>query len=268
MASILLGEDSLYPDQYDASLLGGIPRNPSAHKMLGMDVWNAYELSWLAANGLPQVAIAEFSFDAANPNIVESKSFKYYLNSLNQSYFESVEALSRCLKADLSAVAGGVVLVDIYDVADEALGFEPIPGHCIDTEAYERNSRDGVADVSLLKKDGGQPQVHEQLYSHLFKSNCPVTGQPDWATVWIEYEGEKIDRASLLAYIVSYRKHQGFHESCVEGIYCDLMSRFELKSLAVYARYTRRGGLDINPLRASENLAQAIRLPFGRTLRQ
>lgn len=266
---IKLGELSEYSDTYNPAFLQPIPRAASRGAVFadvvpfsGVDVWTSFELSWLNSRGVPQVAIAEFRFDCFSENIIESKSFKYYLNSFNQTVFDSVEAVEACLLCDLSRAAKGKVSVDIFDM-NTSFSSEMLPGQCVDQLDCEVTQYS--ADDGLLIVDEDKTVEHAQLYSHLLKSNCPVTGQPDWATVWIEYSGPEIQADAFLTYVVSYRQHQDFHENCVEKIYADIMTRCECSELSVYARYTRRGGLDINPFRSS---CDARELPFGRLLRQ
>ncbi|HCE9326954.1 TPA: NADPH-dependent 7-cyano-7-deazaguanine reductase QueF [Pseudomonas aeruginosa] len=258
-----LGKTSEYVSSYTPSLLFPISRTAkwaelglSAETLpyRGVDIWNCYELSWLTPAGKPVVAIGEFSIPADSPNIIESKSFKLYLNSLNQSAFDSREALRAVLQKDLSAAAGapvGVRLRSLDEVAEEGIG--RLPGRCIDeldiaVDGYEQPRPE------LLRCDAGQI-VEEQLYSHLLKSNCPVTGQPDWGTLVVDYRGPALDPASLLAYLVSFRQHQDFHEQCVERIFLDLQRLLRPQALSVYARYVRRGGLDINPYRSLAEVA-------------
>lgn len=247
-----LGKTSEYVSSYTPSLLFPISRTAkwaelglSAETLpyRGVDIWNCYELSWLTPAGKPVVAIGEFSIPADSPNIIESKSFKLYLNSLNQSAFDSREALRAVLQKDLSAAVGapvGVRLRSLDEVAEEGIG--RLPGRCIDeldiaVDGYEQPRPE------LLRCDAGRI-VEEQLYSHLLKSNCPVTGQPDWGTLVVDYRGPALDPASLLAYLVSFRQHQDFHEQCVERIFLDLQRLLQPQALSVYARYVRRGGLD------------------------
>ncbi|HHX0956277.1 TPA: NADPH-dependent 7-cyano-7-deazaguanine reductase QueF [Pseudomonas aeruginosa] len=258
-----LGKTSEYVSSYTPSLLFPISRTAkwaelglSAETLpyRGVDIWNCYELSWLTPAGKPVVAIGEFSIPADSPNIIESKSFKLYLNSLNQSAFDSREALRAVLQKDLSAAAGapvGVRLRSLDEVAEEGIG--RLPGRCIDeldiaVDGYEQPRPE------LLRCDAGRI-VEEQLYSHLLKSNCPVTGQPDWGTLVVDYRGPALDPASLLAYLVSFRRHQDFHEQCVERIFLDLQRLLQPQALSVYARYVRRGGLDINPYRSLAEVA-------------
>ncbi|HCL3998543.1 NADPH-dependent 7-cyano-7-deazaguanine reductase QueF [Pseudomonas aeruginosa] len=258
-----LGKTSEYVSSYTPSLLFPISRTAkwaelglSAETLpyRGVDIWNCYELSWLTPAGKPVVAIGEFSIPAGSPNIIESKSFKLYLNSLNQSAFDSREALRAVLEKDLSAAAGapvGVRLRSLDEIAEEGIG--RLPGRCIDeldiaVDGYEQPRPE------LLRCDAGRI-VEEQLYSHLLKSNCPVTGQPDWGTLVVDYRGPALDPASLLAYLVSFRQHQDFHEQCVERIFLDLQRLLRPQALSVYARYVRRGGLDINPYRSLAEVA-------------
>ncbi|KRW65505.1 NADPH-dependent 7-cyano-7-deazaguanine reductase QueF [Stutzerimonas stutzeri] len=255
-----LGKSSAYVATYSPHLLFPIPRAPKWAELgltaetlpyQGVDLWNCYELSWLLPSGKPVVAIGEFEIPADSPNIIESKSFKLYLNSLNQSVFESREALVKVMVDDLSAAAGqpvGVRLRTLDEVAAE--GVAPLPGRCIDDldvaiEHYDHpQSR-------LLVCDAGR-MVEETLHSHLLKSNCPVTGQPDWGSVVVEYSGAALQAESLLTYLVSFRQHADFHEQCVERIFLDLQHLLQPEKLTVYARYVRRGGLDINPYRSTE----------------
>ena len=253
-----LGKETEYPERYDPSLLFAIARDAGrAHLSMqphpawhGADIWNAYELSWLNAKGKPQVALARFSFAADSTHIIESKSFKLYLNSLNQTALPDSDALLTALRQDLSTAANGqvnVTLFDAADFADQALG--ELDGTLLDTLDIDVSVYH--PDPTLLRADASQSR-HETLRSNLLKSNCPVTGQPDWGSLQIEYTGAAIDHASLLEYIVSYRGHNGFHEQCVEQIFCDIMQACAPQALTVYARYTRRGGLDINPWRSTE----------------
>ena len=255
-----LGKSSDYVATYSPYLLFPIPRAPKWAELgltaetlpyQGVDLWNCYELSWLLPSGKPVVAIGEFEIPADSPNIIESKSFKLYLNSLNQSVFASREALSKVMVDDLSAAAGkpvGVRLRTLDEVAAE--GVAALPGRCIDD-----------LDVTIEHYDHPQPELltcdagrvlEESLHSHLLKSNCPVTGQPDWGSVVVEYRGAALQAESLLAYLVSFRQHADFHEQCVERIFLDLQRLLQPEKLTVYARYVRRGGLDINPYRSTE----------------
>ena len=267
-----LGKSSAYVATYSPEQLFPIPRAPKWAELGltaetlpygGVDIWNCYELSWLLPSGKPVVAIGEFSIPADSPNIIESKSFKLYLNSLNQSVFESRQALVDVMARDLSAAAGkpvGVRLRKLDEVAEE--GIAALDGLCIDDLDVTIEDYDSPR-PELLRSDSGR-QVEERVYSHLLKSNCPVTGQPDWGTVVIEYRGAALDQGSLLAYLVSFRQHADFHEQCVERIFLDLQRVLRPDRLSVHARYVRRGGLDINPYRSTHDV-----LPDnGRQVRQ
>ncbi len=253
-----LGKASDYVATYTPSLLFPIPRTAKWAELgltaqtlpyQGVDLWNCYELSWLTPSGKPRVAIGEFAIPADSPNIIESKSFKLYLNSLNQTPFASRAELSALLQADLSAVAGAPVAVRVRTLSEvEEEGVARLPGVCIDE-----------LDVSIQDYHQPQPQLlqcepqqedRQNLHRQLLRSNCPVTGQPDWGSVVVEYTGAALDHASFLRYLVSFRQHADFHEQCVERIFLDLLRVLQPQALSVYARYVRRGGLDINPYRS------------------
>lgn len=255
-----LGKATVYANQYDASLLFPIPRAGAREQIgigaplpfFGTDIWNAYELSWLNARGKPQIAIATFYVPAESPNIVESKSFKLYLGSFAQTAFESADAVRDALKRDVSAACGASVTVRLATPAEfrkpqmdelDGLSLDRLD---LDAHVYE-------TDPSFLTASHGEAPVEETLVTDLLKSNCPVTGQPDWGSVQIHYVGAPIDHAGLLRYIISFRNHTGFHEQCVERIFVDILRACQPVKLAVYARYTRRGGLDINPFRTNYN---------------
>lgn len=254
-----LGKSSEYVSQYTPELLFPIPRATKwaelgleAGKLpyRGVDYWNCYELSWLTPSGKPVVAIGEFAIPADSPNIIESKSFKLYLNSLNQSAYASQAEVEQVLARDLSACAGAPVAVRVRSLDTVAAeGVAALPGRCVD-ELEIAVSDYAHPRPELLRCAAGEI-VEETLYSHLLKSNCPVTGQPDWGTLVVEYRGPRLDAASLLAYVVSFRQHQDFHEQCVERVFLDLQRLLQPQSLTVYARYVRRGGLDINPYRST-----------------
>ena len=268
-----LGEKTVYKQQYDASLLFPIARSQSRQQlnvpdiMRGEDRWTAFEVSWLDSQGKPQVRVAEFILDSDSPNIIESKSFKLYLNSFNQTVFESERQVKQCLSADLSAAAGAPVTASLMPLHyAQPVGLqEPIGIYLDDLDVQ---ITDYQPNPQLLTIDT-HARSNEVLYSHLLKTNCPVTDQPDWATVFIEYAGAAIDHSALLTYIISFREHQDFHENSVERIFCDLQHQCQPERLAVYARYTRRGGLDINPLRSSYPAGQSLLEANGlRTIRQ
>jgi 7-cyano-7-deazaguanine reductase len=263
LEATLLGKHTDYVSVYTPSLLCPISRAESRQSLglsegdelpfLGVDIWTAFELSWLNAKGLPQVAVAEFHFSCASPNIVESKSFKLYLNSFNQTVFNSFEDVARTLEADLSTACGAPVMVELMSLSQAAAkGMGHFTGECLDGLDVQIEHYHPAPE--LLGVAASDEVVHRSVYSDLLKTNCPVTGQPDWASVFIQYRGREIDQKSLLQYLVSFREHQDFHEHCVERIYMDIMERCQPDSLQVYARYTRRGGLDINPFRSSESV--------------
>ncbi len=258
-----LGKSSEYPEKYDPSLLFPIARQIGRDYLsiqphptwVGEDIWRAFEVSWLNQKGKPQIAILTFTIPANSSHIIESKSFKLYLNSFNQEKMEWAELHHR-LETDLSHAAGAQISIQREEAATPlapttsspslpALNAISIDNLDVECSVYEPTA-------SLLKADSSRI-VKETLISELLKSNCPVTSQPDWGTVVISYEGPAIDHAALLQYIVSFRGHNGFHEQCVEQIYCDILQQCKPHSLEVHARYTRRGGLDINPRRASPN---------------
>jgi 7-cyano-7-deazaguanine reductase len=259
-----LGKASAYVDQYDASLLFPLPRETKRHEIgihgilpfLGADLWTAFELSWLNLRGKPQVALAHITIPCESTHIVESKSFKLYLNSFNNSRFASVDVVRDRIRDDVSAAiwhgapvrASAGVRVLTHELFDCETVHE-LDGLCIDrldVDCTEYQPAPQLLGAALDEKP-----VEETLVSHLLKSNCLVTGQPDWGSVQIRYSGPQIDQAGLLQYIVSFRNHNEFHEQCVERMYVDIMARCKPTKLSVYARYTRRGGLDINPWRTS-----------------
>ncbi|WP_105167765.1 NADPH-dependent 7-cyano-7-deazaguanine reductase QueF [Pseudoalteromonas sp. T1lg23B] len=267
----LLGKTTEYASHYDATLLHPIARklnrdqigvDESALPFKGEDSWTGYELSWLNLKGKPQVAVASFVFPCQSSHIIESKSFKLYLNSFNQSKFASAEAVQSILTRDLSKAANTQVNVTLYQADDYAcLPFTQMPGECIDELDIEVNIYSPQANIL---KGTGVNRVTETLHSHLLKSNCLITSQPDWASIVISYTGTQICRESLLRYLISFRSHNEFHEQCVERIYCELMNTFSFEKLDVYARYTRRGGLDINPYRSSEQDQTAFQIRTNR----
>ena len=269
---LTLGKSTDYRDNYDASLLQGVPRSLNRDPLdlkadnlpfHGADIWTLYELSWLNANGLPQVAVGHVELDYTSVNLIESKSFKLYLNSFNQTRFGSWEDVRHTLERDLSACAQGDVTVSLYRL-DEIEG-QPIAhfhGTCIDNQDIEIDNYQFNADYLL--NSTGSKSVEETLVSHLLKSNCLITHQPDWGSIQIQYRGRKIDREKLLRYLVSFRHHNEFHEQCVERIFNDILRFCQPEKLSVYARYTRRGGLDINPWRTNTDFTPAT----GRLVRQ
>ncbi len=273
-----LGRTSAYADQYDASLLFPLPRQPKrdeigitgAPPFFGADLWTAFELSWLNLRGKPQIAIAHVTVPCETPNIIESKSFKLYLNSFNNTRFAEAAEVQARLRADLSeavwrgsdrpaTVGVKLVLPELFD-REPVQEFDGLLLDRLDVECTQYTPA-----PELLQANHAEAPVTETLTSHLLKSNCLVTGQPDWGSVRIQYSGAQIDQAGLLQYLVSFRNHNEFHEQCVERIFMDVWTRCRPIKLSVYARYTRRGGLDINPLRTSH--PQALP-PNVRTARQ
>ena len=254
-----LGKPTTYKTEYDPQLLCPFPRQikrdvigiTDALPFSGYDIWNAFELSWLNAKGKPIVAMGEFHIPCESPYLIESKSFKLYLNSFNQTRFGDFSAIEEQMVVDLSASTGATVQIRLLD-SDQFITeqLQSFPGRCIDDLDIEINKYS--LDPSLLENSTDpQQQVTEELHSHLLKSNCLVTNQPDWGSVLIRYHGSKIDPEALLRYLISFRQHNEFHEQCVERIFIDLMRYCQPEKLTVYARYTRRGGLDINPFRSN-----------------
>ena len=269
LKSLKLGQKTEYASQYDRTLLQPVPRALNRDGLgitqnqpftIGADIWTAYEISWLNEKGLPQVAIADIYLDYQSQNLIESKSFKLYLNSFNQSKFADFNTVQQTMQRDLSECAQGDVKVRLNPVAVyDSQKIDHLQGDCIDEQDIEITSYEFSAD--WLKDCVSDEIVEEKLVSHLLKSNCLITNQPDWGTLHIHYVGKKIDHEKLLRYVVSFRQHNEFHEQCVERIFCDLMHYAKPEKLTVYARYTRRGGLDINPFRSNfENLPENLRL--------
>ena len=262
----LLGKDTNYPTEYQPEILYPISRAPAREKYAhieaiqqGTDWWHIFEISWLNAAGVPQVAIGRMTLPASSPNLIESKSLKLYFNSLNFAKFESKSAFIATVEQDLSKAAEADVKLDLFHV--DELDIAKPEGICLDELIPER--LENHPDATLLALDNKSDEnVEVQLYSHLLRSNCPVTGQPDWGTVFIRYQGKKPCYKSILAYIISYRQHNGFHEQCVEQIFADIWQNLKPEKLMVYATYTRRGGLDINPCRVSDStwMPRPIRL--------
>ncbi|GIZ50875.1 NADPH-dependent 7-cyano-7-deazaguanine reductase QueF [Noviherbaspirillum aridicola] len=258
-----LGKPTAYQAEYSPALLFPIPRQAKREEIgisgtlpfFGMDIWNAYELSWLNMRGKPQVAVGTFMVPADSPNIIESKSLKLYLNSFNQTRVASPEALADMLRADLSDGFGSSVQVRL--TLPDAFGnlkMGELEGLLLDRLDIDVDTY--TPDPSLLVARFDESPVEEVLVSHLLKSNCLVTGQPDWGSVQIRYVGPPIDQESLLRYLIGFRNHNEFHEQCVERVFMDILRRCKPQKLAVYARYTRRGGLDINPWRTNFSTGQ------------
>jgi 7-cyano-7-deazaguanine reductase len=254
---MLLGRNVPAVEAYSPEILHAVPRR-LARESLGLheralpfsgeDIWHAYEISWLDAAGKPVVRLGRIRVPADSANLVESKSIKLYLNSLNGERYAHEEAVAAMIARDLSAVAEGEVSCTLFEVDDPEFAGSLPKGDCIDelqpTGIFVEPARE-------ILRSTGEETEQALLYSNLLRSLCPVTGQPDWATLCIDYAGAELDRASLLAYVISFRRHQEFHEQCVERIFCDLLAVCAPAKLSVQALYTRRGGLDICPWRST-----------------
>lgn len=270
--NLTLGKKTAYHDQYDPHLLQAVPRslnrtpfNIYAHQLPfhGADIWTLYEISWLNQKGVPQVAIGSVSIDAQSENLIESKSFKLYLNSFNQTRYETWENVRSTLENDLARCANGKVSVTLHKLNKfSQQTIQPFDGICLDDQDIEIDSYEFNRDYLINSTEA--EIVEETLVSHLLKSNCLITNQPDWGSVQIHYRGPKINREALLRYLISFRHHNEFHEQCVERIFNDIMQLCQPEKLTVYARYTRRGGLDINPWRSNTHFIPEL----GRLARQ
>ncbi|USV56724.1 NADPH-dependent 7-cyano-7-deazaguanine reductase QueF [Aeromonas encheleia] len=267
LQGLSLGQQSAYISQYAPELLQPVPRSLNRDDLglgetlpfQGCDVWTLYELSWLNAKGKPMVALGEVAVPATSPNLIESKSFKLYLNSFNQTRCDSLAAVQALLVKDLSASAGSEVSVTLFPLDQAPHQIAALPGECIDEQDIEIDGYE--FDQTLLQGAAGTDIVEETLHSHLLKSNCLVTRQPDWGSLVIHYRGPRLDREKLLRYLISFRQHNEFHEQCIERIFIDLKHFCGPSQLTVYARYTRRGGLDINPFRSDwERVPANLRL--------
>jgi 7-cyano-7-deazaguanine reductase len=251
-----LGRETAYPNKYQPDLLFPIARSESRENFLsgelpfdGADIWNAWELTWLRPEGLPVVATAEIRIPADSPNLIESKSLKLYLNSFAMSHFDNARGVQQRIALDLGNCIGADISVQIQLLEEsEFKAVSQLPGLCLDTLPATPTSWE--ADATLLKIDTGS-SVEEDLHSHLLRSLCPVTGQPDIGSIAIHYSGPQIDHRSLLQYIVSFREHSDFHEACIERMFVDIQNRCRSEKLSIYARYQRRGGIDINPFRSN-----------------
>lgn len=272
LKSLSLGESTPYPESYAPELLQAVPRSLnrdplgiSANQLPfhGQDSWTGYEISWLNSRGKPCIAIGLFELPASSPNLIESKSFKLYLNSFNQARIGELDELSALLQKDLSACAGAPVAVKLLSpAAFNQLAVTEWQGECLDTLDIGIDSFEFNPELLAGSVAANNPQeIEETLYSDLLKSNCLITNQPDWGSVMIKYRGPAINHEQLLRYLISYRTHNEFHEQCVERIFSDISHYCRPSKLTVYARYTRRGGLDINPFRSNfETEPKASRL--------
>lgn len=266
-----LGKNSTYVSTYSPSLLFPIPRKLKRDEIeiseklpfTGFDFWTAFELSWLNPKGKPVVAIAEFVIPCESPHIVESKSFKLYLNSFNNTQFDGFEEVQSTLKKDISLAVGQKITVKLFPITQVHQKVQEFDGSCLDDLDLKCTIYQPNKDYLFCDSGIGD----ETLYSNLLKSNCLVTGQPDWGSIQIKYKGNKINHEGLLKYIISLRNHNEFHEQCVERIFSDILRNCHPEYLFVYARYTRRGGLDINPLRTT-NPSDLKNIPDYRLIRQ
>lgn len=267
-----LGKASENPNQYSPGLLFPISRTENRAKLgisqslpfFGVDIWNAYELSWLNNKGKPQIALASFVVPANSPNIIESKSWKLYLNSFNNHRVGSEKELIEILSSDLSKAAGATVSLQLQTPEKSNQGgFKELEGKLLDRLDLDIDPHQ-QPDAALLSSDPSLGVVEETLVTHLLRSNCPVTGQPDWASVQINYVGPTMNEESLLRYLIAFREHQEFHEHCVEKIFIDIKEKCHPTKLSVYARYTRRGGIDINPFRADYNAEWPLNVRHSR----
>lgn len=253
MAENPLGKSVIYKEIYTPSLLCPLTRAQSREaigiKTLpfhGVDIWNCYEVSWLNAKGKPDVAVLEIQVPCGSEFMIESKSLKLYLNSFNGTRFNSRAEVTQTIESDLGVATRSAVLVKLTAVPKVA-SFQEARSILLDELDIEVDTFD-VKPELLSRADGAR--TSESLYTNLFKTNCPVTGQPDWATLYINYQGDPIDHSALLRYLISFRNHQGYHEASVEQIFMDIKQHLSPDQLTVYARYTRRGGIDINPFRS------------------
>ncbi|AAU37676.1 NADPH-dependent 7-cyano-7-deazaguanine reductase QueF [[Mannheimia] succiniciproducens] len=271
LKTLKLGQKTDYIANYDRTLLQPVPRALNRDGLgitkqqpfsVGADIWTAYEISWLNIKGLPQVAIADVEIDYRSTNLIESKSFKLYLNSFNQTKFSDMSEVQRTISEDLSICAEGNVRVQLHSLSNYSHErIADFAGECLDELDIEISDYGFNAEILQNCTALSTEIVEETLVSHLLKSNCLITSQPDWGSVQIHYQGKRIDHEKLLRYLVSFRQHNEFHEQCVERIYCDIMKYARPEKLTVYARYTRRGGLDINPFRSNfEAIPQNLRL--------
>lgn len=255
MSDIPLGRETAYPDTYAPDVLAPIPRADARASLGisdplpfdGIDIWNAWEMTWLAPGGRPVTATVEIHVPATSANIVESKSLKLYLNSFSMTEYDGPADVESLIRTDLSSVTGAPVKLDLQTGAPQASKIDTLPGHCVDgldvTCQFDR------VDPGTLGTRGGGI-IEETLHTHVLRSLCPVTSQPDFGSLLVAYRGKPIDREGLLQYVASFRRHNDFHEACVERMFIDIKQRCDCERLSVYARYNRRGGIDINPWRS------------------
>ncbi len=254
---IPLGRAVPYPEQYAPELLFAVPRGEQRARLGlgdglpfdGTDIWTAWELTWLDPDGMPRCATAEVRVPASSPNIIESKSLKRYLGSFAMTHYASANDVAEAIGGDLAECAGAEVDVSLQrEPSKSGEAVAELPGACLDTLRLRCDAT--AVEPDLLRSEPGEI-VAEDLHTHLLRSLCPVTQQPDIGSVLVSYRGPRIDREGLLRYIVSFRQHEDFHESCVERMFIDILERCQPERLTVYARYQRRGGIDINPFRSN-----------------
>ena len=260
----LLGIHTAYPEKYSPEILFPISRKESREKIgiknqmpfNGLDIWNAWEFSWLGKNGIPRVGKITIKIPADSENIVESKSLKLYLSSFTMVQHNSLSELTQLIKNDLDVITQSSIRIDIEtNVNAGSLNPKPLPGLCIDKKLKEFSEK--KSPEPQLLRVCGKKNINEILHSHLLKSNCPITNQPDTGSLLIQYQGKQIESSTLLRYILSFRQHNDFHESCVEKIFVDIKEFCKTESLAVQAFYSRRGGIDINPFRSDAKIKAA-----------
>ena len=272
MAENPLGKQTVYPQQYSPELLVGIPREENRSKLgiteslpfSGVDLWNAWECSWLDNRGKPVSIILRLAIPCSSPYIVESKSLKLYFNSLNQHRFSSEEEAVGTVHTDLTRIIGAEIDIALVTLDSFALQTQPVTGTCLDSINLQPTAV--KPDSTLLQSDTLSLPVSDVVYTNLFRSLCPITSQPDWATVCVSYQGSPLDKPGLLHYLLSFRNHQDYHEHCVERIYTDILAKCSLDALTVEASFLRRGGIDINPIRTTHPANSY--LDFPRYLRQ
>ncbi|MEM9209619.1 MAG: NADPH-dependent 7-cyano-7-deazaguanine reductase QueF [Pseudomonadota bacterium] len=266
MNDIPLGKQSTYPDSYSTDLLVPIRRASSREPLgiggplpfRGVDIWNAWELTWLQPGGKPVTAVAELRIPADSESIVESKSLKLYLNGFAMTEYRSADELAAVIEADVGQTVGAPVGLRLTVGEPDGAVIDSLPGECLDD--LDVQCHDGTVDPTVLRASDDET-VEETLYSHLLRSLCPVTNQPDFGSVLVAYVGPRIDRAALLRYLVSFRQHNDFHEACVERMFVEILARCRCQQLTVSARYNRRGGIDINPWRSNtDNAPHNLRL--------
>lgn len=266
---LILGKNTRYVDEYAPSILCPIPRSQgrdtlSLPSFEGYDLWRLYEITYLNRQGIPQVVMGTLKVPATSGYIVESKSLKLYLGSFCQTMFDNKEQVATTIEHDLNKILKCNVQVELFEINQKAMPQQDFSSIRLEAEPDMANLQIKHYTVApeLLQYDESAPVVSEKVYTNLFRSLCPVTGQPDMASVEISYKGHKINHQNLLAYLISYRRHQGFHENCVERIFADIKNQLHVSLLTVSACFTRRGGIDISPVRSdTPDFFMPIRTP-------